>query len=99
MYAIENKVLPGDLEEARKEHECMTQCLFLAWRSAKYGHYETMDQLIHDAQKSEKQLDKLFQERKTVEKLNKEFAAAKSPHEVEIAMTMINTYQKIHGRY
>jgi hypothetical protein len=96
---VESKVLPGDIEEARKEHECMTQCLFLAWRSAKHGQYKVMDEMVEDAKKSEKVLDKLFNERKIIEKLNREFAIAKSPLEVETAMTMIHTYQKIHGRY
>lgn len=69
---LEELVLPGDLTDAAKEHECLTKCLFLAWRAAKHGHFKAADALVNDAYKSRRELDKLIQYKKD-RKLVKEF--------------------------
>lgn len=86
---LEQLVLPGDLTDAAREHACMTQCLFLAWRAAKYGQFELADQLVKDARKSRVELDRLMkykEERKMVgEWLTKEAIKSyeKQMHEVK----------------
>lgn len=62
--SLEDHVLPGDLTDAAKEQDCLTQCLFLAWRAAKHGHYKAADELVKDAGKSRLRLDELFRYKK-----------------------------------
>lgn len=72
---LENLVLPGDLTEASKEHTCLTQCLFLAWRAALHGHFKAADELLKDANKSRRELDRLFRYKKDHDAV-KEFLSA-----------------------
>lgn len=60
MNALEQKVMPGDLSDAAREHACLTRCLFLAWRSAKHGKFDAADQLVSDAHKSRQELEQMM---------------------------------------